>query len=74
MPVETRSGGVTITGDRHYVKITERNLSLSNASADYPHALLWERSRTTVEKEYSSAMTNVIDELNWRFEKVQSET
>lgn len=54
------------------LKITERNLSLSNASADYPHAFYFGKDRERqLKRGYSSSIGNVLDELNWRFEKGQ---
>lgn len=53
-------------------KITERQLSLSYASGDYPRVFYFgkERSRQ-LKKGYNSSISNIIDDLNWKFEKKQ---
>lgn len=52
--------------------ITEIQLSINYASADLPRAFYFAKSRDRqLVKGYNSSLSNVIDELNWRFEKTQ---
>lgn len=61
----TRKSGTTFD-------ITETQLSLSYASADLPRSFYFSKSRDRqLTKGYNSSFNNVIDELNWRFEKTQ---
>jgi len=61
----TRKGGTSL-------KITERQLALSYASALSPKSFYFGKNRDKqLQKGFSSSMSNVIDDLNWRFEKNQ---
>lgn len=61
----TRKSGTTFD-------ITEVQLSINYASADLPRPFYFAKSRDRqLIKGYNSSLTNVIDELNWRFEKKQ---
>jgi AAA15 family ATPase/GTPase len=52
--------------------VTEIQLSINYASADLPRAFYFAKSRDRqLTKGYNSSLSNVIDELNWRFEKTQ---
>ncbi|MDP2649841.1 MAG: AAA family ATPase [bacterium] len=52
------------------LKITERQLSLTYASAEYPRSFYFGKNRDRqLQKGYNSSFTNIIDDLNWRFEK-----
>jgi AAA15 family ATPase/GTPase len=53
-------------------KITERQLSLSYATAKHPRAFYFGKDRTRqLKKGYNSSISNIVDDLNWRFEKRQ---
>lgn len=52
--------------------ITEIQLSINYASSNLPRAFYFARSRDRqLVKGYNSSLSNVVDELNWRFEKTQ---
>lgn len=52
------------------LSITERQLALSYASADYPSGFYFGKNRDRqMQKGFNSSLTNIIDDLNWRFEK-----
>lgn len=54
------------------LKITERQLALSYANADHPRVFYFGKGRDKqLQRRFNSSMTNVIDDLNWRFEKNQ---
>jgi len=54
------------------LKITERQLALSYASALSPKSFYFGKNRDRqLQKGYNSAISNVLDDLNWRFEKNQ---
>lgn len=74
VPVEDRSdSGWTITrGSGNPFKITERQLALTYASAEYPRSFYFGKNRDRqLQKGYNSSISNVVDDLNWRFEKNQ---
>lgn len=74
LPVDAKSSdGWTITRKNgSALKITERQLALSYASATHPNPFYFGKDRDRqLKKGYNSSMTNVIDDLNWRFEKGQ---
>lgn len=53
-------------------KITERQLALSYSSASTPNPFYFGKDRgRQLKKGYNSSMANIIDDLNWRFEKGQ---
>ena len=55
-------------------KITERQLSLSYATAVHPRVFYFGKERNRqMKKGYNSTISNIIDDLNWRFEKKQRE-
>lgn len=59
----SRKNGSTLT-------VTERQLALSYASADYPSGFYFGKNRERqMQKGFNSSLTNIIDDLNWRFEK-----
>ncbi len=73
-PVEQRGAdGWAITrGTGTVLKITERQLALSYASAATPKPFYFGKNRDKqLRKGYNSSMSSVIDDLNWRFEKSQ---
>lgn len=73
-PIEERgTDGWSITrGTGSVLKITERQLALSYASAEAPKAFYFGKERDKqLQKRFNSSMSNVIDDLNWRFEKNQ---
>lgn len=50
--------------------ITERQLSITYASADTPKSFYFGKNRDRqLQKGFNSSMTNILDDLNWRFEK-----
>lgn len=62
---QTRSKGT----DFHF---TERHLTFSNADVDIPRAFYFSKSRNRqITKGYNSSFSNIVDDLNWRFEKGQ---
>lgn len=74
LPVNAKdSDGWTITRKNNStLKITERQLALSYASASHPNPFYFGKDRDRqLKKGYNSSMSNVIDDLNWRFEKGQ---
>ncbi len=51
---------------------TERHLSLSSVDVEIPRAFYFSKSRNRqLAKGYNSSFSNIIDDLNWRFEKGQ---
>ena len=74
LPVKERSkdGWIIERKNKSILKITERQLALSYASALSPKSFYFGKNRDKeLRKGYNSSMTNVIDDLNWRFEKNQ---
>lgn len=74
LPVEEKGAeGWSITrGSGSVLKITERQLSLTYASADIPKVFYFGKDRgKQLQKRFNSSISNVIDDLNWRFEKNQ---
>lgn len=74
LPVEARGEeGWSITrGTGSVLKITERQLSLTYASADIPKTFYFGKERDKqLQKRFNSSISNVVDDLNWRFEKNQ---
>lgn len=72
LPEETRGeeGWSIKRKNESILKITERQLSLTYASAEYPRSFYFGKSRDRqLQKGYNSSLTNIIDDLNWRFEK-----
>jgi hypothetical protein len=77
LPVESRgSDGWSITRRTgSALKITERQLALSYASAETPKAFYFGKDRDKqLKKNYNSSLGNIINDLNWRFEKKQRST
>ncbi len=74
LPVEERSedGWNIKRGTGSILKITERQLALSYASAESPKSFYFGKKREQqLQKRFNSSMSNVLDDLNWRFEKKQ---
>lgn len=74
LPVQTKSGtGWSIqrqSGNR--MNITERQLATSYASAEIPKSFYYGKNRDRqLQKGFNSSMSNILDDLNWRFEKKQ---
>lgn len=60
-----RSGGSTFN-------VNERQLALSYSSAEVPKSFYFGKNRDRqLQKGFNSSMSNILDELNWRFEKNQ---
>lgn len=76
LPIEQRStdGWIITRGTGTSLKITERQLALSYSSAEYPRSFYFGKNRDRqLQKGFNSSMSNIIDELNWRFEKKDRE-
>jgi predicted ATP-dependent endonuclease of OLD family len=74
VPIEERGqdGWVITRKNSSKLKIAERHLSMSNASADTPRAFYFDKERDRqLQRGYNSSISNIIDDLNWRFEKGQ---
>lgn len=74
LPVEARSaeGWIVKRKNDSSLKITERQLALSYASALTPKPFYFGKKRDRqLQKGFNSSMSNVLDDLNWRFEKNQ---
>lgn len=74
LPVEERGteGWIIARKTGTSLKIDERQLSLSYASAMQPYPFYFGKDRERqLKKGYNSSISNVIDDLNWRFEKAQ---
>lgn len=72
VPIEKKQqDGWTITRkNASELKITERQLALSYASADYPKSFYFGKNRERqLQKGYNSSFSNIVSDLNWRFEK-----
>lgn len=53
-------------------EFTERQLSLSNVDVEIPRAFYFAKNRSRqLVRGYNSSLSNIIDDLNWRFEKGQ---
>ncbi|PIR69626.1 MAG: hypothetical protein COU47_01845 [Candidatus Niyogibacteria bacterium CG10_big_fil_rev_8_21_14_0_10_46_36] len=52
------------------LKVTARHLALSYASSEVPKAFYFGRDRGKhLQKRFKTSISNIIDDLNWRFEK-----
>lgn len=74
IPVEEKGaeGWSIARGSGSTLKITERQLALSFASAETMRSFYFDKDRKKqLQKKYSSSIGNVVDDLNWRFEKGQ---
>lgn len=74
LPVEERtSGGWSIQRKSGTtLTITKRQLALSYASAESPKSFYFGKNRDRqLQKGFNSSISNVLDDLNWRFEKKQ---
>ena len=53
-------------------KFTERQLSLSNVDVEIPRAFYFSKTRNRqLTTGYNSSLTNIVNDLNWRFDKSQ---
>jgi predicted ATP-dependent endonuclease of OLD family len=74
LPIEVRGqdGWVIPRKNGSSLKINERTLSVGNAAAETPRVFYFGKNREKqLQKGFNSSFTNIIDDLNWRFEKVQ---
>src|SRR5690606_20724283 len=74
VPVASRGadGWTQRRGTGTEFRFTERQLSFPTVDAELPRAFYFSKTRSRqLTKGYNSSFTNIVNDLNWRFEKGQ---